>query len=369
VDLLCCMAAGRELSNMGTRIHSMGAAGREVRWEDLPHFYWDEGFGSGAESDETSPVLRAEGFLFRGISTTKNLPYSRYQLIRLDPGESEVLNRIDFVTDLHEFVQRAGINLVYKLFVVALGYPLGDIARQLGLSPLGPDTPAGARPLYLQELARPDFHRWARVQRALFLINRFTFRMALEGLELEAGAPGCYSSYDPLGRLCEPVAFRCFLLHHWDFDEEGDAAPEGAPDPVGDTRRRNKSAGSPIETTDDVRAHLQEHLGIDDPRSNDGADYAGARAYCRDQLGVLTEAWVKLVTAIERCYQAGFTFKDLISSGEYKDRWRALQKEGYLFTYLSDTAETPVEPEAIERFSMRTKYMLVNVGAQMGQSQ
>ncbi len=187
----------------------MGAAGRDVRWEELPHYYWNEGYSLGAAAEQTRGGLIASApdahdGIFKGLSTTRNLPYSRYQLIRLDPGEREVLNRIDYVTNLEDLYDRGHVNLVYKVFTITLGYPLTDLAGRLrdeGASEV--DTSSVAQALRARELARPNFHRWARIQRALFLVNRFTFRLALEGRELEEdGELGKYHSQDPLGRHC-----------------------------------------------------------------------------------------------------------------------------------------------------------------------
>lgn len=366
VDLLACMVAGRELSNaQGT---SMGAAGRDVRWEELPHYFWNEpskaDAGQETRSAHVLSAITGRDDIFKGLSTTRNLPYSRYQLIRLDPGETETLNRIDFVTNLPELAERGHVNLVYKIFTVTLGYPLADIARQIDVSPVGPDTSASALALRAQELARPSYHRWARIQRALFLVNRFTFRLALEGRELEEdGQVGTYYSHDPLGRLSEPNAFRCFLLHHWDFNDSGTSAPEDAPDPVGDLRRAARQSGAAFVSTDEAREYVAEHFGIRDPRSNTPEDYVRARDYCRDHLRPLVDAWIKLNDAIHRCYQPDFGFEELIQEPEYRDRWEALKREGYVLTRYPGGVAEPTEAAAIERFNMRSKYVLVSVAA------
>lgn len=362
VDLLGCMAAGRELSNVGGKGVEMGAVGRDVRWEDLPHFYWYEPQSGVRTGPDEGRLTTSTASLFRGLSTTKNLPYSRYQLIRLDPGESEVLNRIDYITDLTQFLGRGHVNFVYKLFTVALGYPLADIASQLDLPMTGPESPGGFGPLYAQELARPDFRRWARIQRALFLINRFAFRLALQGREIQDGKEiNAYRSLDPLGRLSEPTAFRCFLLHHWDFIEENGAQPNGAPDPVGDKRRAAEQAGQHIPTTDELRQYLQENMGFIDSTRSTEASYRQARDYCRDTLKLLTDAWIRLDEAIARCHAPGFNFDDLIQTDEYRPRWEALRREGYLFTQAFSTSKKREESTAIERFAMRTKYVQVTV--------
>ncbi len=366
VDLLACLVAGRELSN--ARGTTMGAAGRDVRWEELPHYYWNEGYSLGAAAEQTRGGLIASApdahdGIFKGLSTTRNLPYSRYQLIRLDPGEREVLNRIDYVTNLEDLYDRGHVNLVYKVFTITLGYPLTDLAGRLrdeGASEV--DTSSVAQALRARELARPNFHRWARIQRALFLVNRFTFRLALEGRELEEdGELGKYHSQDPLGRLSEPTAFRCFLLHHWDFSDSGTAAPEGAPDPIGDLRREAGQAGSAFVTTDEAREYIAEHFAIRDPKSNTPENYAQAQTYCRDNLRPFTDVWVRLNEAIHRCYRPNFGFEDLIQEPEYQARCEALKREGYVLTRYPETSPEPVETTAIERFNMRTKYVLVTV--------
>jgi hypothetical protein len=152
VDILACMAAGRELMNANEEGVYLGVAGRDVRWQELPSYYWWDPAEIAPQSKAESPGQQ----LFRGLSTTKNLPYSRYQLIRLDPGEGEILTRIDYVTDLERFYRQGHVNLIYKLFTVTLGYPLAEISRQIGAGAQGPTTPPENARRNNQDVGRPN---------------------------------------------------------------------------------------------------------------------------------------------------------------------------------------------------------------------
>jgi hypothetical protein len=267
------------------------------------------------------------------------------------------------VTDLERFYRQGHVNLIYKLFTVTLGYPLAEISRQIGAGPTGPTTPAETARRYTQEFGRPNYRRWARVQRALFLINRFSFRLALQGRETAEGQPGKYYSDDPLGRLTEANAWRCFLLHHWDFIEYGNAKPGNAPDPVGDLRRKAEQNGAPLITTDEAKQYINEKFQVSERTLE---NYDVAREYLRDQLQHLTDAWKRLNDAIDRCYQPGFSFDDLLRTDpEYRARWEELKEEGYLLTKPSwEAAPTGMnDSDAIERFTTRAKYVMVTVQA------
>jgi hypothetical protein len=360
LDLLACMVAGREVSN--GQVPGLGTQGRNVYWKDLVPYYWDNGARENAvasnapNGSETARPAR----LFQGLSTTKNVPYAVEQLIRLDPNERDTLNRVDALIGVDQLISQGHVNLIYKVFTVVLGYPLAEIRNEVGVPIEGPTDENKLSQLYALDLARPKFHRWQRVQRALYTINRFPFRLALEGMEqLEKDKPEQerqqYYSQDPLGRLAEPTPWRCFLLYHWDFDELPNAAPGGAPDPCGDARRQ-----STVQTIEQVKSSIREHFNVYDPNENTEANLALARDYCRQELGLLVEAWTNLNRTIDYCATLPNTFADLIKESPYKERWEALRIEGYL---LTNAGPEPADPLAIERYYIRTKYALVTLKA------
>jgi hypothetical protein len=368
MDLLACMVAGRELSNECVR--GIGLWGRDVEWGDLQTYYWndytpaptrsaDPSTGGDKAGDEASVPL------FTGISTTKDVPYSREQLIRLDPEEHEVLNRIDALglprpDGLTALYEKGHINLVYRVFTVVLGYPLAVIDQQIGIASRGRASAANLAKLYALDLARPDFHRWGRVQRALEIINRLAFRLALVGLERETSEK-CYAA-DPLGRLADPTPWRCFLLYHWDFDETGDGAPPCAPDPFGDKRRN----GGHIPTVEEVSTYIRDHYDVYDPDRATDENWAKAVTYCREQLDLLVQAWIGLNEVIDTCDQHAVGFKSLITDKSFKgskERWEALEQEGYLLTKIADRKLRPQDLMALERYHIGTKYVLVTLTA------
>jgi hypothetical protein len=386
MDLLACMVAGRELTN--ARVRGMGLWGRDVEWDDLQRYFWNDSIPALARSTDPSEGGVAAGDeaaspLFTGISTTKDAPYSRDQLIRLDPGQYEVLDRIDALglplpDGLKPLFQKGHINLVYKVFTVVLGYPLAVIDQQIGIGPRRRASSTDLAKLYALDLARPDFRRWGRVQRALETVNRLAFRLALVGLEreqeeaekkqeeAEKRKKKNYYAADPLGRLAYPTPWRCFLLYHWDFDETGDAAPRGALNPVldpfGDERRKNDR----VPTVEEVSQYVRDEYGVYDPDLTSDENWAKAVQYCRKQLDPLVRAWISLNQVIDYCDQREVGFKNLITDKPYKEskgRWEALEQEGYLLTRVMDSKLQPEDPMALERYHIGTKYVLVTLRA------
>jgi hypothetical protein len=354
IDLLACMVAGRELTDDK---FPLATQARDVAWDDLLHFFWDE----NDPVDDTGQVP-----LFRGISTTKNITYSPDQLVRLDPRQREELIRIDAVINLPRLYEQGHMNIEYKIFTVALGYPLAALR-----GPNKYDAADQRSRLYSLELARPDYSRWAHVERALDTINRYTFRLALEELEVEVKAntkpeatPPNYYVRDPLGRLADATAWRCFLLHHWDFDERGDAVPLGTPNLAAPLQLALKN----MKSIDTVKEEIGSKYHIYDPNTQQAPDYsqrlAGARRDCRQALDPLVKAWIALNETIDRCNAIGYGFKQLITKDpEHKARWEALQAEDYLLSDVREEKISPHDPLAVERYAIRTKYVLVTLKA------
>lgn len=369
VDLLACTVAGREFSNR--RVKGMAVQGRDVEWADLVPYYWNDFqlYQQIGENNEPSAAPPG-GLLFHGITTAKNITYSPDQLIRIDPRGHEELIRVDHLANIEELYRRGHLNLEYKIFTVVLGYPLAEINRQAGVSPLSDGSEAQLSRLYTLELARPNYSRWARVQKGMDAINRFPFRLAVEELEHRAGEPGKYYSHDLLGRLSEPAAFRCFLLHHWDFDEQARGAPAGAPDPFGDMRRND----SAIPTIDQVKTYIRENYDVYDPTTNTRENLQKARQYCFEKLQLLLDAWVQLNEHIDYVDRHDVGFARLISgtladspngsSPDAKLRWDALVREGYVLTNVAGSnLPMPQDPLALERYEIKSTYVLVTLKA------
>lgn len=137
---------------------------------------------------------------------------------------------------------------MYKVFMVARGYPLGEILRQLGGGPPEPATNVRRELLQFQTLAQPNYRRWQLVQQAMINLNRLVVRIATYEEPPPAPAAPAQTAptaaeaaaatamrleriADPLGLITEPDAWRIFLLHHWELiDNDDDAAPESLPE-------------------------------------------------------------------------------------------------------------------------------------------
>jgi hypothetical protein len=337
VDILTCLVAAREVSNRG--VPEIGLDGREAEWEDLPADNWNT-------PDDP------HGVLVPGLSTTSSVFHARRHLVRLDPGEFDVLVRLDAVPHLSELRAHGPLHLLYKVFdVVVL---------------------AGDRPHTTQ-----DHKRWRSIQYALFNLNSYAFHLALEGTQARPGED--LHAGDPLGWLSGATGWRCFLLHHWDFDELEGQAPPFAPSPYDDKRAELKPPKLlEVERELDVRFRLYDR---DDP-----AALAAARTYCAEQLSLLVDAWRGLLATIERCSQPNVGWHHLIEQGEWKRRWQGLLFEEYLFAEpkLPDLPESPrlpwwrrlgwgrgalkgrsvlrvPDPVEFERFALRTRYLLATV--------
>jgi hypothetical protein len=213
VDVLACLVAGREVDN--AQFSGLGREGREVGWDTLAAAPWN---------DPTS--------LIPGLSTTGNVFASRGQRLRLDPGETESLLRLDAVTNPRRLLECGRVNLLYKVFTVVLGHPVT-------LDATGRRVPETSDLLAL--LSQQEVQRWRSIQYSLQNLNRFPFRLALT----DTGDP---RAGDPLGTLANTTGWRCFLLHHWDFEQLLDKHPTGAPDPYGDERKARADAGVPWPT-------------------------------------------------------------------------------------------------------------------------
>jgi hypothetical protein len=204
-------------------------------------------------------------------------------------------------------------------------------------------------------VSRQHTRRWRSIQYTLNNLNRYPFRLALEG------ASDPYAA-DPLGRLTTPTRWRCFLLHHWDFEELTGRGPIEAPDPIGAEREQRQRAGEQVPTIEEVSRLIRTRFNVYEP-ATDAASLEGARALCREQLELMVKAWTDLNRTIRHCAEPGIGFARLITESPYRERWQALLNEGYVLAAPSGGDTNTLDPLAYERFSLRTKYVLATVSA------
>jgi hypothetical protein len=302
------------------------------------------------------------------------------------------MRRIDAVVGMDTLREVKTIHVMYRVFAVARGYALGEILRQLGGGPPDPATNVRQELLQFQRLAQPNFRRWSAVQKALINLNRFAFRLALFAIDRPAESEELHAE-DPLGALVTPDAWRLFLLHHWEFIDDGPSeAPKGLPAeylkapyklPDGALERASKIAEKafpnrrlPDTWDDEIRQQIRT-----------------AHTQCAHELAPLVVAWDRLLKAIKRCEENKFSGRHIPKNcpnegyprmihgvkeyKEYKERWFALMREGYLVSkpfqrsrinigfihtggrhrHLS-MADIPEDPRVLEPFVMRTYYFL-----------
>jgi hypothetical protein len=303
------------------------------------------------------------------------------QFPRLSVGEDMDLLRVDAVNHINAFRSLESQTLIYRVFLVARGYSLGEILRQLGGRP--PDPVRTVRPelLQFQSLAQPTYSRWFYLQKAMFIINRFVFRLATD-------------DPDPLGKLSTPDAWRLFLLHHWDFIDEDEAWPRTLPAQYRQPLPKNTSK---LVSEDVKKRWYPQQLLPDDWSMNPGEQrrYQEAREYCRDKLRTQVDRWEQLLKKIKEAEnyrppkvvessraklspQAPYEWFPQLIRGEQRDeeacqRWLALMQEGYLISaplarkgherdrFTED--DIPLDPRVLEPFVMRTHYYLAEVHA------
>ena len=259
----------------------------------------------------------------------------------------------------------------YRVFVMARGYPLGEILRQIGGGPPDPSVNVEQGRLQFQTLATPDYRRWQTLQQALINLNRFVFRLAI----YDPSSPE--ESGDPLGILTDADAWRIFLLHHWEFVDEQATAPEVYQRKV---VLKNKTKLSDFTqkiriATDHVKEEWYHDLILPANWQQDTAQLHDAQEYCRAQMSDFVAVWQRIRIMIDLCkrYKAGASIsKKYVDEGypalvndspyyqkgledarkaasqrpsaesdpailaalyrptDYRERWFALMQEGYL---------------------------------------
>lgn len=300
IDILCALVAGRMLDTDDGR--ELGTRGRNVEWDDHTRFYWNDEDASG---------------LFSGISTVKSMMSSADQYLRLAPKAAGVLRRKDAVRK-SRIPATEEVSLKYQGFVVARGYPLGEIWSQLGGRPPDLRKTVDLARLQFRAIARPNLYRWRCVQEALLNLNRLVFRLAVEGTvyqqrlkagdsEEKANRTARTMATDPLGLLMTPDAWRLFLLHHMEFVNTN-AYPYKDKGKV-----RCKPYASHLDVTammdvatSEVKRDYLSNLVIHDTFATSDAErarYLQAREHCAEQLRDVVASWQRLVALIEACQQ------------------------------------------------------------------
>jgi hypothetical protein len=377
VDILGMLASARFLS--GDYKQGTGNRGRDVEWGDYEPFYWDQ-------------QNLGESTLICGISTTKHIVSSGDDYIRLAAKETASLRRIDAVNNIEKMYEKQHATVLYRVFTVTRGYPLGEILRQLGGGPPDPSINVAPEQLQFQSLAQPDYYRWRTVQEALINLNRFVFRLALYQGHYE-------DSRDPLGFLANPNAWRIFLLHHWEFVDEATAAPAKF-----QSRRQNRDMVNFTRLIEDVSreiAGIYPDLVLPENWNPQDDRFIQATSICRKKLSHMVDRWVELRQVIEICsaypttpqksesyadvgyaaliHHAPYFKEKLKNKLDYQERWLALMREGYLVSrpfrmrrriaglpllwrrHRYGARDIPADPRSLEPYVIRTHYFLTSV--------
>jgi hypothetical protein len=376
VDILASLGASRIMSSkyrFGIGLHT-----RDVEWEDHQPYFWNQGVEKDEQGNERRP-------LFTGNSTTRTMVSADDDFMRLAPHEHGTLQRIDAVNDTVQLVNRAPIYMLYRVFLVARGYPLGEILRQLGAVPPVLLDSVRDELLNFQAVAQPVYATWRAVQEALLNLSRMAFKVASE-------------EDDALGHLANPDAFRFFLLRHKDF--------------IGEVIGSDGRATTMDEVAGEFWAQYasQYHLPTRNQLPRDfGANkadpiYQQAHQHCSARLDSFLKNWESLKQVIRECdaypvnrnvgYPSGLIKNELPrptgcpdegypvrvhTDPVYQRLWLDLLNDGYLITKpfpphheaqagssASSTgyfagSDIPPDPRILEPFVMRVHYFRVTL--------
>lgn len=365
VDILASLTASRIMSSKYKV--GMGLRNRDVEWEDHePHFWNGDPAG-----------------LFTGTSTTRTMVSSGDEFLRLAAKEYGTLRRIDAVNNKPLLIKRQPIYMLYRVFLVARGYPLGEILRQLGGGPPDPLQNVDKLQLEFRTLAQPNYGRWQAVQQALLNLSRLAFKVGSD-------------EEDALGLLATPDGWRFFLLHHQDF--------------IGPINL----AGGKTTTMNAVAQGLWENFYpkkvLPDDFGSDPA-YRQAKQYCQEQLAPMLARWRTLKQTIQECHEfdpvkgyppSAFAAEPAVKAHPpegypvrihtdpfYRERWLKLVREGYLMSrpfahephgrvfgreqgtdsVIFDVHDIPADPRVLEPFVMRTHYFLETLSLEVSNPQ
>lgn len=356
IDILCALMSARMLDS--DKHPGIGTRARNVEWTDHRSFYWNDRDASG---------------IFSGISTTKSMIAAADQYLRLAPGGRGILRRKDAIRGAQ--ITQAGVDtdLKYQGFIVARGYPLGEIWRQLGGRPPDLIESLDLARLQFRALARPNLYRWRCVQEALLNLNRLAFRLALEGgayattydaliksgatqeaAQQQAETAAIAASADPLGLLTSPDAWRFFLLRHMEF------VNMGGPEPTPEDLPSVNITALMEQTTQHLKQQYLADLVVPDTFATDplmSKRYADAREFCYNTLRDVVASWTSLATVIKesaeyrikgydgcfapipvnqrKAYEKqpddGYPVR-IHTDKFYRDRWLYYLEEGYLIS-------------------------------------
>jgi hypothetical protein len=275
VDILASLTASRIMSSHYRS--GMGLHNRDVEWEDHQPFFWNQAAATrkaGIEKDG-----EGETPLFTGISTTRTMVAAGDEFTRLAPHEIGTLRRIDGVNDPIQLVSRAPVYMLYRVFLVARGYPLGEILRQQGAVPPELLQSVNRQLLNFQTVAQPNYASWSKVQEALLNLSRMAFKVAS-------------GEQDALGKLAYPDAFRFFLLRHKEFTGQ-----IGLVD--GEKKTMNEVASQFWEFLSQFypKYQLPKNFGADE---SDQA-YQQAQKKCQEWLKPMLKSWESLNEDIKQC--------------------------------------------------------------------
>lgn len=348
VDVLAALASSRIMNSKYK--YGIGLRSRDVAWNDFETHFWNH----------TNP----EG-LFTGTSTTRDMVTSEDDFIRLAAHEKGAVRRIDAVNNVALLKQRTPVYMVYRVFLVARGYPLGEVLRQLGAAPPKLLESTDEQQLQFRSLAQPNYGRWRGVQLALLNLSHIAFKVAS-------------NDKDPLEYMAEPDGWRFFLLHHQEF-----------------TMPMNTPSGR--LTVDAIAEMFWEKFYPDRILPpNFGADpiYEQAREFCTTYLKDMLMSWNTLRQTIASCQNYDpdhpYLHDDLIErirpeddgkqppnegypmrihcDNFYRKRWLNLMREGYLISRpfahqtiggkpVYTVEDIPDDPRLLEPFVMRTHYV------------
>ena len=365
VDIWASLVSSRVLSS--TQKPGIGKRSRDVEWSDYKKFFWNE--------STTQDI-------FAGTSTTKNMVADIGHFVRLSSNEESTLRRIDGINNPPTLSAQSPITVMYRVFVVARGYPLGEILRQLGGGPPDPLQNVNKNQLQFRTIAQPTYARWRSVQQALLNLNRVSFRIAT-------------GESDPLGRLIEPDAWRFFLLSHEDFT-----------DPA--TMQALKDSASKV-----LEQYPDYILG---DNFQQDPNFKVLQSQCETLLSDMIAKWKKLLLVIKECQNYQINYQNMpyetitianrlkLPTGkmkrnlhetipnegypmriwvdeEYQAKWLKYMEEGYIISrpfprqerswytlYIKkrpikqiSADDIPADPRVLEPFVMRSHYFLETI--------
>jgi hypothetical protein len=137
-----------------------------------------------------------------------------------------------------------------------------------------------------------------------------------------------------------------------------------------------------------VSDYIRRRFHVYDREPTTEANWVEAALFCRKQLDPLVQAWIRLNAVIDDCMgdgtaeRPGIGFKRLITppkrheadmsrkqweameqKWQARQRWKALEREGYLFARLPHRGPAVEDPLARERYHIDIKFALATLTA------